>query len=123
MLNLSFAFNYAVSGADVWSYHVLNLAIHLAAGLTLFGIVRRTLTGTPGGVHSAAFRFSGSAADPKRELILGALKHRFCFSRESRSPQKIIPHQEVLDAGKMAEEEGFEPPVRLPPRLISSQVP
>ena len=56
MLNLSFAFNYAVSGADVWSYHVLNLAIHLAAGLTLFGIVRRTLTGTPGGVHSAAFR-------------------------------------------------------------------
>ncbi len=24
---------------------------------------------------------------------------------------------------KMAEEEGFEPPVKLPPRLISSQVP
>ncbi len=56
LLNLSFAINYAVSGADVWSYHVLNLAIHLAAGLTLFGIVRRTLTGSPGGAHSPTFR-------------------------------------------------------------------
>jgi len=27
----------------VWSYHALNLMIHVLAGLTLFGIVRRTL--------------------------------------------------------------------------------
>jgi tetratricopeptide (TPR) repeat protein len=46
MLNLSFALNYAISGNRVWSYHALNLLIHLAAGLTLFGIVRRTLRGT-----------------------------------------------------------------------------
>lgn len=39
----SFAINYAVSGSEVWSYHALNLAIHLAAGLTLFGLIRRTL--------------------------------------------------------------------------------
>jgi len=43
LLNLSFALNYAVSGNAVWSYHALNLAIHLAAALTLFGVMRRTL--------------------------------------------------------------------------------
>jgi tetratricopeptide (TPR) repeat protein len=43
ILNLSFAINYAVSGASVWSYHALNLAIHVFAGLAIFGIVRRTL--------------------------------------------------------------------------------
>lgn len=43
LLNLSFALNYAISGNAVWSYHALNLVIHLLAGLTLFGIVRRTL--------------------------------------------------------------------------------
>ena len=43
VLNLTLALNYAISGQAVWSYHALNLAIHIAAGLTLFGIVRRTL--------------------------------------------------------------------------------
>jgi Flp pilus assembly protein TadD len=42
-VNLSFAANYAVSGVSVTGYHVVNIAIHLLAGLTLFGIVRRTL--------------------------------------------------------------------------------
>jgi Flp pilus assembly protein TadD len=42
-LNLTLALNYAVSGTAVWSYHWLNLLIHVAAGCTLFGIVRRTL--------------------------------------------------------------------------------
>jgi tetratricopeptide (TPR) repeat protein len=42
ILNLSLAINYAISGTAVWSYHALNLAIHALAGLTLFGIVRRT---------------------------------------------------------------------------------
>jgi tetratricopeptide (TPR) repeat protein len=41
--NLSFAINYAISGTQVWSYHVVNLLIHLLAALVLFGIVRRTL--------------------------------------------------------------------------------
>jgi tetratricopeptide (TPR) repeat protein len=42
-LNLSFAANYLVSGTAPWSYHALNLAIHAAAALLLFGIIRRTL--------------------------------------------------------------------------------
>jgi protein O-mannosyl-transferase len=44
VLNISFAINYAMSGTDVWSYHVVNLLIHVLAGLALFGIVRRTLS-------------------------------------------------------------------------------
>jgi tetratricopeptide (TPR) repeat protein len=44
VVNLSFALNYAIHGESVWGYHATNLAIHLLAALTLFGIVRRTLT-------------------------------------------------------------------------------
>ena len=43
LLNLSFAANYALGGLAVRGYHLLNLAIHVLAGLTLFGIARRTL--------------------------------------------------------------------------------
>ena len=42
VLNFSLGLNYAVSGLQVWSYHALNLAIHVLAGLTLFGVLRRT---------------------------------------------------------------------------------
>lgn len=42
ILNLSFALNYAASGLRVWSYHLVNLAIHVANACLLFGIVRRT---------------------------------------------------------------------------------
>jgi tetratricopeptide (TPR) repeat protein len=44
ILNLSLALNYAISGTAVWSYHAANLVIHILAGLTLFGILRRTLS-------------------------------------------------------------------------------
>jgi hypothetical protein len=43
VLNLSFALNYAWTGRAVWSYHLVNLAVHALAGLTLFGLLRRTL--------------------------------------------------------------------------------
>jgi tetratricopeptide (TPR) repeat protein len=42
LLNFTLAINYAISGLNVWSYHVTNLAIHVAAALLLFGILRRT---------------------------------------------------------------------------------
>ena len=48
VLNFSLAINHALSGTNVWSYHALNVVIHLLAGLTLFGIVRRTLAGLVG---------------------------------------------------------------------------
>ena len=40
ILNLSLAFNYAIGGSEVKSYHVLNLLIHLAAALCLFELLR-----------------------------------------------------------------------------------
>jgi len=43
VVNVSFALNYALGGLHTLSYHLTNLAIHLWAGLLLFGIVRRTL--------------------------------------------------------------------------------
>jgi Flp pilus assembly protein TadD len=43
ILNLSLAVNYAISQTGVRSYHIVNLAIHILAGLALLGIVRRTL--------------------------------------------------------------------------------
>ena len=43
VVNLSLAVNWAIGQDKVQGYHVLNLAIHLAAGLALFGVVRRTL--------------------------------------------------------------------------------
>jgi protein O-mannosyl-transferase len=56
VLNLSLAVNYAISGTQVWSYHALNLAIHVAAGLILFGIIRRTLE-SRGAIQPTAIGF------------------------------------------------------------------
>jgi Flp pilus assembly protein TadD len=77
--NLSFAINYALAPAqardaftpgrpddgpsrgaflqNVWGYHLGNLLVHLAAALTLFGVVRRTLM-----IPRLAERFGGIAA-------------------------------------------------------------
>ena len=43
IVNYTFAINHAIHGDAVWGYHAVNFAIHLAAGLTLFGIVVRSL--------------------------------------------------------------------------------
>ena len=43
LLNLTFALNYALGGADVRGYHAVNLLVHVSAALVLFGIVGRTL--------------------------------------------------------------------------------
>jgi tetratricopeptide (TPR) repeat protein len=43
LLNLSFALNHAINGMSLAGFHLVNLAIHIAAALTLYGIVRRTL--------------------------------------------------------------------------------
>jgi Tfp pilus assembly protein PilF len=43
VVNLTLAINYALGGTRIWGYHAVNLAIHILAALTLFGILRRTL--------------------------------------------------------------------------------
>ncbi|MBT3296138.1 MAG: hypothetical protein HN919_18670 [Verrucomicrobia bacterium] len=47
LVNLSFKLNYQWHGYHVSGYHVANLLIHVAAGLLLYGILRRTLTRKP----------------------------------------------------------------------------
>ena len=43
IVNITLAANYAISGDDSSSYHIFNLLVHLAAGVLIFGIIRRTL--------------------------------------------------------------------------------
>jgi len=43
VVNFSFGLSYAISGNAVWSYHAFNLLVHIATGIVLFGVVRRTL--------------------------------------------------------------------------------
>jgi tetratricopeptide (TPR) repeat protein len=44
----SFAVSYALAGGyETWMFHATNIAIHLAAALVLFGVVRRTLLTAP----------------------------------------------------------------------------
>src|SRR3990172_865349 len=37
-VSLSLALNYAVSGLDPWSYHVVNLAFHIGAALVVYAM-------------------------------------------------------------------------------------
>lgn len=41
----TFALNYALSGTSLWSYHLLNLVIHVLVALTLLGVLTRMLAG------------------------------------------------------------------------------
>jgi Flp pilus assembly protein TadD len=43
IVQLSLAVNYAVGGLNPWGYHAVNLAIHVVAGLILFGLLNRSL--------------------------------------------------------------------------------
>jgi tetratricopeptide (TPR) repeat protein len=73
VVNFSYALNHAISGEDVWSYHALNVAIHLLAGLTLFGLVRRTLAGPVGAQASCALGDGRSKPAPLQADAADAL--------------------------------------------------
>ncbi|MCP4591865.1 MAG: hypothetical protein GY842_14105, partial [bacterium] len=42
VVSLTLAVNYAISGLEPWSYHLVNLLIHLGAGLLMWLLVLRT---------------------------------------------------------------------------------
>ncbi|MDA0336553.1 MAG: tetratricopeptide repeat protein [bacterium] len=46
VVRLSLALNYAVGGLDVRGYHLVNVTLHLACGLLLFVLLRRTFVST-----------------------------------------------------------------------------
>ena len=56
VVDFTFAVNHALGGTGTVGYHMINVAVHLAAALTLFGLVRRTL-----GTAGLRERFCGSA--------------------------------------------------------------
>jgi tetratricopeptide (TPR) repeat protein len=53
---VTLAANYALGGLDVTGYHLFNIAVHLGAGLALYGLVRRTLR-----LPSVEARLAGAA--------------------------------------------------------------
>ena len=53
---LSLAINYRFGAFDVFGYHVVNLLVHLCAGLAVFGLVHRTLL-----MDQLKARFGGTA--------------------------------------------------------------
>src|SRR3954469_13960681 len=53
LLNLSLAFNYALGGTSVTGYHLVNIAIHAAAALVLFAVIRLALRNSRTGARLA----------------------------------------------------------------------
>lgn len=62
LVRLTIAFNRWISTTDTFGYHLVNLAVHVAAALVLYGIVRRTLVRVAGTdqVRSDGFAFSAA---------------------------------------------------------------
>jgi tetratricopeptide (TPR) repeat protein len=58
--DLTFAVNWAAGGDDAWGFHLVNLAIHVAGGLLLFGIVRRSAMRLTPPREAAWFAFSAA---------------------------------------------------------------
>lgn len=48
LLFYTLALNRAVGGLDTFSYHLVNIGLHLGAALTLYGLLRRSLALVPG---------------------------------------------------------------------------
>ena len=82
VVELSLAVNYALGGLDPRGYHIGNIVIHILAGLTLFGVVRRTLLVGRNGVkgrHAPAHGIPSVRAK-KAERVNGTLGNGFAFT-------------------------------------------
>lgn len=66
IVDLSLAVNYAWEELELRGYHAFNLAVHLLAGLTLLGVVRRTLS-------RPQFRRSVGRAAPWLAAVIAAV--------------------------------------------------
>jgi len=63
-VTLSLALNHAMSGFDVWSYHLFNLSVHIAAALALYMLIQETMNtcGYPRRTMAGRLILSASAA-------------------------------------------------------------
>ncbi len=89
LINYTFAINYALSGYEVWSYHALNLIIHVLAAWTLFGVARRTLLRP-----ALAERFGNEALPLAFLIALGWAVHPLL----TESVTNVIQRTESLSA-------------------------
>ncbi len=111
VLNLSYAFNYAIGGELVEGYHLVNTLIHALAGLALFGVARRTLqsprlrarfTPATGGWLAAAIALlwvvhplhteSVTYLSQRAESLMGLfyLLTLYCFLRAAEPPRPSL---------------------------------
>ena len=109
-------------GLEVWSYHAFNLAVHLLAALTLFGIVRRTLqlrlfaralwpgrsvAGAGGGLAVAGASAADGVCDihlATRESLAGLfyLLTLYCVMRGAEAQQPLPPLPPLFKGGRKA---------------------
>jgi protein O-mannosyl-transferase len=109
-VNLSFAINHAISGERVWSYHALNILIHVLAAWTLMGVVRRTLrletVGSALPTKTAAAAAFWWALHPMQSETVVCIAQRteslcallylltlYCFVRGMHREEPAAPHE------------------------------
>ncbi len=116
VVDLTLAVNYALGGLHPFGYHLVNLAIHLAAGMVLFGVIRRTLKSSRLGPRygEVASGLAGVTAAlwvvhplntqavtyviQRAESLMGLfyLSVLYCFVRESEKPTGIWGFRAVI---------------------------
>ena len=84
---VTFTLNYIVGGLNPWGYHLVNILIHLLAGLLLYGLVRRTLR---------LKRFSGRYDSAADSLALATALLWLVHPLQTESVTYLIQRQESL---------------------------
>jgi tetratricopeptide (TPR) repeat protein len=87
----TFAINYAIHQHELWGYHATNLAIHVLAALSLFSIVRRTLTVLP-----RKSNFTAALADRSVSLGFAVAAIWACHPLQTQSVTYIVQRLESL---------------------------
>ncbi len=86
LVELTLAANYALGGLHVVGYHLVNLALHVACGLLLYDLVRRTLL------------LTGTAAGEERQVAWWAALVFLVHPLQTEAVTYVISRSEVLMA-------------------------
>lgn len=123
-VNLTFALNYYFDGYRVTGYHAVNFGIHVAGGLVLFGLIRRSLnaSGIPSDLSRRGARIAAAISViwlihplqtqsvtyvvQRYESLMGGLLigSIYCLSRTATSPRPWIWNIGCLVAGWLSVE-------------------